>query len=363
MSGNEKKYKMIIDWIINEIEIGKLKNGDRVMPEEQIAKKFDLSRQTVRRAMSDLVEMKILSRVQGSGTYVGTKQEKKRNATKNIAVVSTFYDDYIFPSILKGIGGCLSENDYTMQLTFTDNRIENERRILKDILYKNDIDGLIIEPSESNISNGNTDLYDRLFSMHIPVIFFNDIYKGLNAPCVRLDDHTAAKEATTALLQSGHRKIAAIFKADDGQGCRRYKGYVDALSTYDIKVSRKNIFWIDSFLLKEMNEIENYILKRIDGCTAVMCYNDEVAKQVIEMALRSGINVPDELSVISIDNSSLATECKVPITSFDHPKEKLGRKVASNLLKMIENPLYNGNYLFKAEAVWRDSVRKIEDEI
>ena len=363
MTGQVKKYQQVVDWIMTEIENGNLKKGERLMPENLIASKFDMSRQTIRRAMQELVDMGVLSRIQGSGTYVGSKKITARKSHMNIAVVSTFYDSYIFPSILRGIEKCLSKNDYTMQIAFTDNKIENERRILLDLLKKDSIDGLIIEPSESAISKANIDLYEKFSDMQIPVIFFNDRYETYDAPCVRMNDYKVAKEATTSLLQLGHRKIAGIFKSDDGQGSRRYQGYVEGLKSYDIRLSRKNVLWIDSLLLKDMKDAEDYIFKRIEGCTAVMCYNDEVALQIIDMAEARGIKVPDDMSVISIDDSNLAGICKVPITSYEHPKEKLGEKAASNLISMIRNSLYDGNYLFDSDVVWRDSVKKINDSI
>ena len=52
--------------------------------------------------------------------------------------------------------------------------------------------------------------------------------------------------ATKYLIQCGHREIAAIFKADDGQGHRRYAGYIEALMEADIRIEDKRIVWIDT---------------------------------------------------------------------------------------------------------------------
>ena len=61
------------------------------------------------------------------------------------------------------------------------------------------------------------------------------------------------------------------------------------------------------------------------------------------------------------DHAAIATEVKViqKIIADGHTKEELGRRAASNLLRMIENPSFDGNCLFDAEPVLRDSVRKI----
>ena len=78
--------------------------------------------------------------------------------------------------------------------------------------------------------------------------------------------------------------------------------------------------------------------------------------QVIELAESRGIHVPGDLSVVGIDDAYLAPMSRTPLTSFPHPKEGLGKKAAENLLRMIEEPGFDGNYLFDSEPVIRESV-------
>jgi GntR family transcriptional regulator of arabinose operon len=92
------------------------------------------------------------------------------------------------------------------------------------------------------------------------------------------------------------------------------------------------------------------------GCTAVVCYNDQVAKQVIDMCLKRNIRVPEDLSIVGIDNSDLSELCRVGITSFPHPLEALGEKVVYNLMRLMEDPAYDANYLFEAKPVIRESI-------
>ena len=62
------------------------------------------------------------------------------------------------------------------------------------------------------------------------------------------------------------------------------------------------------------------------------------------------------ISLVSIDDSELALLGDVTLTSIPHPKDKLGEKAALNLLKMIQNPDYDGTYEFSADIVERESV-------
>ena len=359
---DQPKYQAVIDWVKNSIKNGTLQYGDRLMSEKELSDKFGLSRQTIRHATGVLEKEHVITRVQGSGTYIGaTFQPVRRERYMNIAVLSTFYESYIFPPILRGIVSVLQKAGYTTQVSFTDNRLDVEKKNLKSILEKGDIDGVIVEPTQSALPNPNLVYYREILSRHIPVLFFNAFYPDLNVPCVRIDDRLIADHATELLIQNGHRKIAGIFKSDVGQGPLRYQGYADAMIRHDIPFDRRSIIWCDTVMQRDIQMIEDYLISRLKGNTAVVCYNDEVAMQLINILLRHGIRVPEDISVVGIDNSNLASICRVPFTSFPHPKEKLGAKVAENLLKMIDNPDFDANYLYDAEPVIRQSVRNLSE--
>ena len=81
---------------------------------------------------------------------------------------------------------------------------------------------------------------------------------------------------------------------------------------------------------------------------------------MIEMLADKGIKVPEDISVIGIDDSDIARKgsCGVTISSIPHPKERLGEKAAQNMIRMIhEGKLYyNATYEFEEDVILRDSV-------
>ena len=383
MAAQEAKYQKVIDWVKENIENGTFRPGDRLESENEMSERFGISRQTIRHATGVLAAMDLVTRVRGSGTYIkepetdasaGTREgvpgtaagDPGRHAegaarvpTMNIGVVSTFYESYIFPSTLKGIERVLSKNGYTMQVSFTDNRLYREEAILRTILEKNTLDGLIVEPAKSALPNPNIRYYRELQERGVPLIFFNSYYQELDAPCVRLDDVGVARKAVSLLIRAGHTRIGGIFKCDDAQGQRRYQGYLEAMLTSGCRPGQDQVLWIDTPEMMDMKVIGDYLFHRMRDCSAVLCYNDQVAFQVVEMATERGIRVPEDLSVVGIDDAYLASVSKVPLTSFPHPKEKLGRKTAENLLKMIEDPSFDGNCLFDSEPVIRESIANL----
>jgi GntR family transcriptional regulator of arabinose operon len=292
------------------------------------------SRQTVRQAISILEKEGLTSRVQGSGTYVRSAAPR-RAPTHNIAVVTTYIGEYIFPDILRGIDHVLAKNGYTSMLSATRNRVDNEHKVLKDLLQK-PIDGLIVEGTKTALPNPNIDLYDQFKRLGIPVVFINGFYPDLKNPIyVVADDRSGGYMACEALLKNGHKHIAGIFKSDDIQGHRRYAGYAEALSKAELSVEDDHVMWYttenrDSLLASCTKQV-------LSGCTAIVCYNDEVALQVLKQLQEQCVNVPQNIEIVSFDNSTFAKLSAVPFTSLVNPKEKIGSLAAEKLLHILKN--------------------------
>ena len=135
-----------------------------------------------------------IQRRQGSGTYV-RRVERRRERSWNVGVMATYISEYIFPSILRGIEGELSEEGFFPLLSATKNRVDNERRILEDYMEKR-VDGLIVEGTKSALPNPNLHLYEKLKEMGIPVVFFNSYYPALQGcVSVTMDDRQGGIDA------------------------------------------------------------------------------------------------------------------------------------------------------------------------
>ena len=361
MSENVLKYQELIKYLDNLIETGELKAGDKLPSENRLTDMFSVSRQTVRHAIGILEEEGKVDRMRGSGTYVRdscTSNLKKRN---RIAVVTTYVDSYIFPKTIQGIEEVLFEKGYSVQLAFTNNTVERERIVLEDIYNREDVAGVIVEGTKSGLPNPNIGLYKKLQEKKIPIIFINTFYPEIAAPHVALNDVEAAKMAVNYLLAKGHTQIGTIMKLDDGQGRLRYLGYVQALGDAGLPVSDSKIMWIDTDDFKQLSLCMDKIMARAANCTALLCYNDQVAFRLINLLKERNVRVPEDLSVISIDDSDLARMCEVPVTSLPHPKEKLGAKAAENLIQMIQNHKYDGTFEFTTRVVERETVSDINE--
>lgn len=363
MKQNMSKYQTVVGWVSENIENGTFQAGEKLLSENELSKKFQLSRQTIRHAIDILAQQKLVTKIQGSGTYIGQgRKGSPRRSYMNIAVISTYVDSYIFPSVLRGIERVLSDAGYATQIAFTGNQISVERNTLEKLNARADIDGLIVEPSKSALPSPNLHLYRDLMEQRIPILFFNTSHRDLELPLVSLDDVLVGRRAAEYLISKGHRKIGGIFKSDDGQGHLRYSGFIKTVLSHDIPIRERNVIWIDTEDMKKAGVLEDCLYYRLENCTAVLCYNDEVSCLLIGLCKKWGIRIPEDLSIISIDNSDLATASDVKLTSFAHPREALGRKAAKNMIRMIENPYFDGTFLFDSEVVERSSVYHLRSQ-
>jgi len=332
------KYDAIVKDIKNKINRGTYEVDTKIPSENELAQKYGISRQTVRRAISQLADEGYVYAVHGSGTFVAKRLFKSKVSTKNIAVVTTYMSDYIFPRVIQGINHVLDDNGYSILLKTTNNSRKGEAWCMEELLSKH-IDGMIIEPSQSALSCQHSILYDQMDAMGIPYVFIQGCYPTMmDRPHVCLDDVAGGQIITEYLINYGHKKIAGVFKADDMQGVLRHKGYVKALSNAGIKYDPDMVVWYHTSdkSTKPMEALSMMIENRI-SMDAVVCYNDEIAVDVINGMKALGRSVPHDISVTGFDNSLLAASRK--LTTIAHPQEELGRVAATTLLGLISGTI------------------------
>ena len=352
------KYQEIIDYYKNYIEQHELTDGDILPSESDVAAEFGYSRDTVRRALKELGKEKIVSRKRGKGTFYRDSQNTVKE--KRIAVITTYLSNYIFPNIISGIEEVVSSKHYTLNLANTDNDPDKERKHLRKVI-DNGIDGLIIEPTKSAVDTHNKDLYRELAAKDIPFVMLNAYYRELNPSYAIVNDYQGGYKAAQYLLQLGHKKIAGIFKEDDLQGVYRRKGFKKALADYGIDPESADIgTYITSQISSYPYHCMDKMLSYEDKPTAVVCYNDEIAVDVVKAILDNGLKVPADISVVSFDDSILATATNIKLTTVRHPKEELGRHAARLLFNMIEIGVEKPRFLYDPELVVRDSCKEIK---
>ncbi len=345
------KYQTIAEELRIHIQAGKY-SGARALPTElAIAEEYRVSRQTVRQALSVLVDGGLIEKRQGSGSYIRREPPKETRPQPNrcVAVITTYISDYIFPSILREVETVLAQNDCTPFLFSTQNQVENERKILNKLLTIR-IDGILVEGSKTVLPNPNLDLYQQFLDRDTPLVFMHGAYSNLPQALSVLDDNRSGGRMLVEYLhRRGHRNIAGIFKSDDMQGLQRYEGYMDALRDLGLPMDDRQVFWYNTEVKERLLAGDNLdkMGRALADCTAVVCYNDEIANCLIKDLLRRNIRVPERMAVVSFDNSRYSDLSPVPITSLSHGSYNVGRMAAELLLRCM-----NGENCHSEKAPW-----------
>ncbi len=345
------KYLVLMEKLREDIENGVYVVGEKLPTENELSKAMNMSRQTVRQALSLLERKGFIEKRQGSGTTVrASRTPRKRTGT--IAVITTYIGEYIFPDMLRGIDSVLCKNNASPLLFATYNRIDNERRILMD-LGRKEVDGLIVEGTKTALPNPNINLYRNLYNTGLPIVFIHGFYPEFSEWVhIVADDHAGGMQAVKYLHLKGRKNICGIFKSDDMQGLRRYSGFIEQLQKLKLPFNDDRVLWFSTESREQT--IASGLLRIINGCDALVCYNDEIALQVIELLGKNNIQIPKKLSVISFDNSSISELSPIKITSFANDEFLLGQLAAKKLMSLLDGAQEN-SVVSPWELVEKDS--------
>lgn len=367
----KSKHSIVREYIQSKILDGTYVPHQKISSESELMERFSVSRHTVRLAIGDLVNLGWLYRKQGAGTYCAERNEMGSNDynQKNIAIITTHISNYIFPSIIQGAESFLSKNDYRVSLYSTDNNHENEKKILEKILTHH-VDGVIIEPTQSAISNPNINYYLNLEKSNIPYIMINAYYDELEPLSITIDDEKGGFIQTEHLIEQGHENILGFFKTDDLQGTRRMKGYLKSHRSNHLPIRPSNIitYHTQEIMTKPREELKKILeLPNEEWPTAIVCYNDELAMLLLDVLRKKNIKVPEDISLIGYDNSILSRVSEVKLTTIKHPQSEMGEAAAKMILNLIDRKQglnkeeVEESIVYEPELIERNSTKDIRE--
>lgn len=356
-----KKYERIKQDISEKIISEIYHVNDKLPTESEIMKIYHVSRFTVRRAIDELEKENFVYSIQGGGTFVNDWKNKPHTEFKNrtIGLISTHIADYIFPNIITGIDNYISSYGYSILIADTQNNPEKERKSLTN-LFSNSLAGLIIEPTKSAQDNINRGIYDNIKSMDIPMLTINAAYDGLDIPYLIMDDVKTGEMITDYLITQGHKQIIGIFKVDDKQGVDRMNGFIKAYQDYP------DISNMGDIMMYQTEENKINLFKKLHSMltgaefipTAIACYNDELAFQVINFVKEIGLKIPDDLSIISVDDYQFSKFIDSGLTTIRHPQEKMGFDAGKMIINMLNKQPVTSK-IYEPKLIERGSVKMI----
>lgn len=180
---------------------------------------------------------------------------------------------------------------------------------------------------------------DFLASRGLPFVVINNLKHGVKAPFVESDNYTAARQGVEYLAGMGHTRIGFVGGALDLANMEdRYKAYLQHMAEFGLEVDRD---WIIDDLarvdLQGAIEGTYRLIGRRNLPTAVICVSETVALGVYRVFAARGIRVPQDVSVISFDDTPLSEMMSPPVTTFRQHLQTMGGRAVDLLMDLIHN--------------------------
>lgn len=323
-----------------------------------IAKKADVSLATVSLALNGSEKVKNDTKVKIEAiaeelNYVPNARARAlvKKSTKTIGLVIPEVVNPFFAELAQSIKDYVRRQDFNVILCSTDYQSEEELRYI-NMFRSGQVDGAIFACVGDMMAEHNQ-LIVELVKQNIPVVFVDRDGVDHNlVPVVKSDVYNAAYQAAAYLISLGHTELAFA-----GQSVERLNGFKKALEQNNLKIKENNLYY--NYLKMEGGySVGEKIAASKEKPSAVVCLNDEMAIGIIQALIAETINVPQEISVVGIDNIKIANFYNPALTTVNIPVSKMGAKAAEILLKRINGEFLTVKekfFIFPTELIIRDS--------
>ena len=318
------------------IHAGRFGHDNKLPPEEELCRLFDVSRQTVRRAMLILSEEGLIVRRRRYGTFVtGVGAMERLRAERSQIGVVVRDMRYVTGEI---VGGVSSEAFCRGFSTIVANLERCDLPGAENVAIKRMIDdgvaGVILWPWQAR----DVERYEVLSEARIPVVVVRGKL-GLAADTINEANADGMELAVQHLYRLGHRRLGyatldiPYFLPAFPE---RLRGFARAVKRLAME-SRPD--WILRVAFSEdENQLVNALRQRIERVelpTAFCCFNDRIAVALVRALDALGLAVPRDVSVTGYDDSMLAVSNHPSLTSVALRKYDLGATAASVLINRI----------------------------
>jgi DNA-binding LacI/PurR family transcriptional regulator len=303
---------------------------------KDVAKYAGVSQTTVSRVLNtpELVKKPTLEKVLKAIkelNYVPDANARSlvQQKTKTIALLSGPLHNPFFVDTTTAIVNYATEKGYKVNVQFVND--ENLTEAYATAIGTK-VDGIIL-----SCILYDDPIFDRLQEMNIPFITYNRKHRK-NEQFVEIDNFHAGYLSAKHVIEQQHTKLGWIggpltvstFK-------HRYEGFLKACEDYQVELADASILQTDTS--KEGCEAAlDVLLELEEQPTAICTGSDSIALNVLDYATKMGVAVPDDMSIVGIDNVELSQHGRVQLTTVGSISEhNLGLLAIERLIELIEN--------------------------
>ncbi len=221
-------------------------------------------------------------------------------------------NDWVDQMLLGGMLKC-AEHGYRLLIELVDTHDDHVERELSAAIASLQPDGVILTPPHSN----NGKVIKLLAAESVPFVRIGAHSNGDGIP-VSMDDERSSQLATEHLHQFGHRRIGFIAGASDYEFSKwREDGWRASMKA--LNLSTKGLFARGDFSFESGMAAARQLLTGKSRPTAIIANNDQMAFGTLKAAGELGLSVPNDLSLISFEDTPGVRFCQPPLTAIDQP--------------------------------------------
>jgi DNA-binding LacI/PurR family transcriptional regulator len=345
---------------------GKLKPGDRLMSEREIAARFKTSNLPVRQAMRRFIDQGVLEKIHGKGTFVrksgGTTAATNRIGLLYCSTDANFFSVPFYAALFAGIEweARNAENTIVLKSLMTEQKFKpgNILAQMQDLC-----DGvLLLDPFPDVYTALEKQL--RQFPRPLVVVNYENAASALDS--VVFDSFGLTRDMTRMLIGQGHKRIGfyqlqtSLFKINHPNFQNRQEGYRSALREAGLPINDERVL-----LAHRPAAIDDFkkLVRGPQAPTALVCADDDVALNACRFAAQLGLRVPADLSIVGFDNIRDAETATPPLTTVHTPLYEMGNAAVKRLLEKIAEKQQrretHQHIVLPGEITKRESHRKI----
>jgi DNA-binding LacI/PurR family transcriptional regulator len=231
------------------------------------------------------------------------------------------FHSYFAMQVLRGVGMAAERTRFDLLLHITDGSSAPSPGAVDGVIF---ID-----------IYGCEELLDAAIDEGQRVVVLNHFLEDLPINCVAIDNKTAAEHAVDYLVKLGHREIGTITGDLKTQaGLDRLDGFIQGMKARQLPV-REELIKHGDFGLPSARQAMQELLKVKQAPTALFVASDDMALEAIRAAQAAGVRIPEELSIVGFDDSPVAAQATIPLTTIHQPLDEMGRLAMDILVQQI----------------------------
>ena len=338
---DQPKYQIIFESLKEAIQTNEYAPGSRLPSENELVRRFGVSRMTIVKALKELQQLDLIGRRAGSGTYV-----KPRTAEPGRLfglLIPELGRTEIFEPICQGMASFRRASPHSLlwgnSVGFDRPREEAAEELCRQYVDQR-VAGVFFAPMElvPVKDEVNQKIIVALENAGIPVVLLDRDYLPYPArskfDLVGIDNRRTAFSGVAHLLEAGAKRVAFLGKPLSASTVdARIAGYREAMFVRGHRCDEALILRCDP---SDEQTIRGFI--NTHHPDAFLCANDLTAAGLMQTLMRLGVSIPGEIRVVGIDDVKYASLLPIPLTTLHQPCNEIGRVAISTMLDRIENP-------------------------